>query len=559
MTYRIARLGWYPDPLDHRDLDIADAAVLARLNRVVDRTSAGADQTGAASPVGDLRVDLRRWCSPIEDQGQVGSCTAQAVIGALEYFERKTRGEHVDASRLFLYRVTRRFLGWEGRGDTGAFVRSAIKSLRLFGAPPEEYWPYDEARFDAEPEAFHYAFGQNFKAVEYYRVPEDIETLKAVLAAGLPFAFGFTCFTSLDHPETGRTGVIPFPARNEQDIGGHAVLAVGFTDSHLLIRNSWGTGWGDKGYGYLPWSYFDGRRPLATDCWILVNAQWVPDTEPVLAAPPEVAATQALTARLVRARPVPPPRTSPRAAEEKLRPRVRVTRGRDITRELPIRFGLDPKVPRLGAGDLPVPMPTSKAAASLYLRSVRLTESFDFGLFTKATNELYLSAIVWDLSGQAPRVWPPLALGDADAAKARVHTLKEGQTIRFVGDGLQLWPSSVFSGGLFVRLLFMESDNDVRELGEKLAGVHKAIKDSPLPKALGGLLAAAGVVSAPALAAVAAAADVLTGVVADLLRKNGDDLVALFEGTYGAENVTGSRNDLYQEGGAEIELAFKVA
>lgn len=177
MTYRIARLGWLPDALDHRDLMVRDPGVQRRLDRIVAITSRSVEAAGpvsaAAKDIGAVQVDLRPWCSPIEDQGNIGSCTAQAVVGALEYFERKTRGTHVDASRLFLYRATRRYLGWEGKGDTGAFVRSAIKALRLFGAVPEQYWPYDESRFDAEPDAFHYAFAQNFKAVEYYRVPEN--------------------------------------------------------------------------------------------------------------------------------------------------------------------------------------------------------------------------------------------------------------------------------------------------------------------------------------------------------------------------------------------------
>lgn len=551
MTYRIARMGWLPDPLDHRDLDLRDHSPRERVNRVVHLTSRAVTRA-SHSPAGPVHVDLRPWCSPIENQGSVGSCTAQAVVGALEYFERKTRGHHVDASRMFLYRATRRYLGWEGRGDTGAFVRSAIKALRLFGSLPETYWPYDEARFDDEPEAFHYAFAQNFKAIEYYRVPETVADLQGVLAAGLPVVFGFTCFTSLFTAEVNATGVIPYPSAHDQVEGGHAVLAVGFTESHLIFRNSWGADWGDQGHGYLPWSYFDSTRPLATDCWVLVNATWVAEDEGEVTTSAVAPQTKHLPARAGRAQ-TGLQQTEPvhRRPPDRYRARVAVTRGNDPTRSLPLTFATGAL--RADA-DAPSQLVASAAPVSLYLRSVKLLDSFDWSLFGKATNELYLSAVVWDLSGKPPRVFPPEQISDQDA---RVYRLTDGQTVNFVGDGLQLWPAERITGGLYVRLVVMESDNDVREVGRRLGAVHEAVKKSPLPRALEAL-ALAGGATAPALAAVGAAAELLTSVVASELKENGDDLVALFDGTYGAENVTKARIDEYEQGGASIVLAFGV-
>lgn len=553
MTYKISRLGWLPDPLDHRDLNVRDAGIRARLNKVVKVTSRGVRSTAPAGVPGvaPLVVDLRQWCSDVEDQGRIGSCTAQAVVGALEYFERKTRGHHVDASRLFLYRATRRYLGWEGRGDTGAFVRSAMKALRLFGTVPEAYWPYEEERFDDEPEAFHYSFANNFKAIEYYRVPENVAELKQLLLAGIPFAFGFTCYTSLFAPEVKRSGVIPHPSPSDRVEGGHAVLAVGFSESHVLIRNSWGPDWGDQGYGYLPWSYFDSHRPLATDCWILVNASWVPETDAAL--PESDGLDRELSRELARAAAPPPPRGDHAPAErEKLRPRIAVVRGSDPTRNAPLRFeGQALTADRAAA----LALVESVRPVSLYLRKIELLDSFDWALFGSATNELYLCAIAWDLSGAPPRVFPP---GQLESQAGKTYNLEERQRVEFVGDGLQLWPSSKIVGALYVRLLIMESDQDLRDAGAHFASVHRAVDNSALRRALAALTTGAAA-AAPALAAVAVAADSLGAAIASILRDNGDDVVALFDGTYGAENVTASRSEPYRQTGAAIELAFTVS
>src|SRR5271157_38334 len=144
---------------------------------------------------------LRKWCSPIEDQGQLGSCTANAAVGMLEYYERKAFGKYIDASRLFLYKVTRTFM--HEKGDSGAELRSTMGALALFGAPPEEYWPYDIKVFDDEPPTFCYAFAQNYQSLKYVRLDpaeaqyKDILTqIKTNLSAGLPAMFGFTVYSS---------------------------------------------------------------------------------------------------------------------------------------------------------------------------------------------------------------------------------------------------------------------------------------------------------------------------------------------------------------------------
>jgi C1A family cysteine protease len=274
-------LGWLRDLPDFRDYTADHIAIAPQL-----------DAMGVAQP-DDLavaaKIDLRAWCSAVEDQGALGSCTANAVVGLVEYFERRTHGKHIDASRLFLYKVTRDLLHW--KGDTGAYLRSTIGALAMFGVPPEEYWPYNIAKYEKEPTAFAYAFAQGFKAITYYRLdpagitPQGLLTrIKANLAAGLPSVFGFTVYSSIQ--QAASTGHIPYPSKQEKVVGGHAVLAIGYDDSitiknqisgaitkgAVIIRNSWGPGWGDHGYGALPYDYV--LNQLAVDFWSMTNQEW---------------------------------------------------------------------------------------------------------------------------------------------------------------------------------------------------------------------------------------------------------------------------------------------
>jgi len=275
-------MGWLPDYPDFRDYTDDHEEI----RNVFSATHGLIPDGGIPSS-----ADLRKWCSPVEDQGPLGSCTAHAGVGLIEYYENRVYGKFIDASRLFLYKTTRDLLHL--KGDTGAFLRSTIGALALFGVPPEEYWPYVSEDVDKEPNAFCYSFAQNYQAIKYYRHdPPGIGAgpllgrIRQSLAAGMPPVFGFTVYRSIESAE--KTGMVPYPCQGDKIAGGHAVMAVGYddklriknpgkcaieTEGALLIRNSWGPGWGDGGYGWLPYEYV--KRGLAQDFWSVLKKEWV--------------------------------------------------------------------------------------------------------------------------------------------------------------------------------------------------------------------------------------------------------------------------------------------
>lgn len=237
-------------------------------------------------------TDWREYCSEVEDQGRLGSCTAHAAVGAAEYFQRRAYQDHIDGSRLFVYKVTRNLMGVTG--DKGAWIRNTMGALVYGGVPPEKYWPYVIEDFDVDPTPFVYAVADEYEALKYFchdpmgqnRPKEEVlERVKAYLAAGIPSMFGFYGFDSFS--QTDVRGGIPYPCPNEQARWGHAVLAVGYddhkeitntrcdqaTEGALLIRNSWGKGWGEEGYGWLPYKYL--LSGFALDFWSLISMGWV--------------------------------------------------------------------------------------------------------------------------------------------------------------------------------------------------------------------------------------------------------------------------------------------
>jgi C1A family cysteine protease len=244
---KIARYGWIPDLPDSRDyFYAAPSRILSVLPPY---------------------VDLRPNCPAVYDQGDLGSCTANA-IGASFQFEQKKQGiPDVVPSRLFIY-YNERVMEGTVNIDSGAMIRDGMKSVSTEGAPPEELWPYNIAKFRNEPPEVAYDEGQKNQVLQYRRVNRNLNQMKGCLATGYPFVFGFSVYESFESQEVARTGVVPMPGPGEQLLGGHAVMAVGYDDSQqrFTVRNSWGENWGMSGYFTMPYAYLT-QRSLSSDFW----------------------------------------------------------------------------------------------------------------------------------------------------------------------------------------------------------------------------------------------------------------------------------------------------
>jgi C1A family cysteine protease len=241
--------GWLRDLPDHRDHRFAASPrILAKL---------------------PSSVDLRAGLPAPYDQGQLGSCTANALAGAFQYLLKSEKKRSFTPSRLFIY-YNERVIEHHAEQDSGAMLRDGIKALNQWGACPETAWPYDPSQFATKPSAACYAGALKHQLLKYERMDQDLNQLRGCLAQGLPFVFGFTVYSAFMSPATARTGVGNLPGPGETPQGGHAVLAVGYDDvsQRFLMRNSWGSGWGQKGYFTLPYAYLL-QTELCSDFWAL--------------------------------------------------------------------------------------------------------------------------------------------------------------------------------------------------------------------------------------------------------------------------------------------------
>jgi C1A family cysteine protease len=240
--------GWHPDRPDHRDVMFAASP--------------------ASQGVLPASVDLRKQCPPIFDQGQLGSCTANAISAAYRFDLLKQKIDvRFVPSRLFIYYNERAMEGTI-KSDSGAAIRDGIKSIAKQGVCSEAKLPYDVAKFSAKPSAACFAEAKAHMALSYQRVPQSIAQMKACLAAGYPFVFGFTVYESFESAAVAKSGVLNLPVQSEKTVGGHAVLAVGYDDAaqRIMVQNSWGDAWGQKGYFTMPYAYIN-DSDLAEDFW----------------------------------------------------------------------------------------------------------------------------------------------------------------------------------------------------------------------------------------------------------------------------------------------------
>ncbi|MEW4154043.1 C1 family peptidase [Bacillus thuringiensis] len=215
-------------------------------------------------------MDLRSQLSPVVDQGQLGSCTANAIVSGLaEYMMLKQKRSLIRLSRLFLY-WEERYLEGTVNEDNGAYIRDGMKVLQQIGTCPEVEYPYNIAHFRDTPTPRQVTDAAAYRMIsQYYRV-NNVLTLKTAIAEGLPVVVGFLVYESFESEDVAQTGIVPIPNTNQESLlGGHAVLAVGYIqiegENYIIIRNSWGTDWGDEGYCYMPESFF--TLGFVTDMW----------------------------------------------------------------------------------------------------------------------------------------------------------------------------------------------------------------------------------------------------------------------------------------------------
>jgi C1A family cysteine protease len=214
-------------------------------------------------------VDLRPAFPPVYDQGELGSCTANAIAAALDYERGKQGMPFITPSRLFLY-FNERTIENTVDYDAGADLRDGIKSVAQMGDCPESSWPYDIAQFAVKPSDAAYLEAEQYKSVLYHAVTQDLLSLKSALAEKLPVIFGFTVYDSFLSDEVTASGMVQMPGADEQLQGGHAVVMVGYDDAKqsVLVRNSWSDTWGIGGHFWLPYSYAI-NPDLSSDWWVI--------------------------------------------------------------------------------------------------------------------------------------------------------------------------------------------------------------------------------------------------------------------------------------------------
>jgi C1A family cysteine protease len=220
------------------------------------------------------------YFSPPDDQGCLNSSTAFAVLALVEYFERKTMGRTFEGSPLFLYEMTEKHTG--APRDACVGIRDAFKTLRRYGVPPNEMRPYTDDRTKCESTDLSLlGFASDYASILYFRIDsggcsgsDRLTALKSSLARGLPVVMGFSVPRSITQDSQ-----ILFRPSFDSYRGGQTVLAVGYDDARLpsgrgavLVRNSWGTQWGESGYGWLPYSLISENQ--ATNFWTTVSTTW---------------------------------------------------------------------------------------------------------------------------------------------------------------------------------------------------------------------------------------------------------------------------------------------
>lgn len=262
------KLAWKPDSLQPAPVGGHVDHMFAADN-MLKVEQAGASVTNPGIEINGV-LDLRRWCSPIEDQAAAGSCVGNGVVGALEFLQIRNGMPYTDLSRLFVY-YNARLQTQDTDKDEGTYIRLGFSTLTSLGTCSEKTWPYDLNNLFIRPSWAAYREAYPHKITSYYRIgatsgQELIDSIKRSLLAQHPVVFGM--IVDHDFINIGRDGLVAMPSANRIKPGGHCMVIVGYDDNNQrwIVRNSWGDWWGDRGYCYVPYAYLDAAD--ANDFWV---------------------------------------------------------------------------------------------------------------------------------------------------------------------------------------------------------------------------------------------------------------------------------------------------
>lgn len=246
------KYGWRPDLPDHRDYKFSSTLTTINLPDKI-----------------DLRTNFN---IEVYDQGNLGSCTANAIASLYRYTLIANKKKDLDPSRLFIY-YNERLMEGTVKEDSGAYIRDGIKSVNKQGVCSEKKWPYIVSKFKNKPTQASYTEAIKHTAINYARVTQTLNELKLALYNNHPVVFGFSVYESFESDIVARTGIVPMPSKNDSLLGGHAVLLMGYDNLHngFIVRNSWGSSWGQNGYFILPYEYVTSNN-LADDFWTITLA-----------------------------------------------------------------------------------------------------------------------------------------------------------------------------------------------------------------------------------------------------------------------------------------------